>query len=729
MDSSEYESVRNQTLLFFFEKLVDKGTPRSLHDLSCQFGSKGFTKEMRQIAGGSQSGLKKFLAQHPSLFTLDGDLVAASQIVAPIQSDTNYNHKAVHYFKDKLLKYGVGTEVPIRCLLGHRSQAPPEIRLVSGLHIKEFRDFLLKYPDVFTVGEDTIILTEYAGLERKMYDDSDQREVKIDPEITKRLLAFCVQCLECKGPMLTDQMFHSISLRFTENTWSPIFKTPSDLFTFLKMHPDQFNTQSDLIMLAKNGSKPEVKIARIPIEVVPLTPPMSPPLPKPIPNNNQSLKQRINNLVMKTIAENTERNNKTSNGYDDSDAWKGKMLNSIKAIVTNIKECSNIVDRILARKSAIGIDFEGVCIGASGQLSLMQVVNEDGLCFIFDLIACPQLIKSGGLQSLLESEEILKVINDCRNESLNLYNQFGIAMKNVFDIQAAIAIIQFQETGQPVYKAKNVSLNAICEKYGLPINSSKDQLRNLNKKDQRYWLRRPLSKDMLAYAASDILTLMPKLYKTITAQIHPSNIKLLEELCEEQAFLYIVPDNVQKRKHQRKIDNELQVLKEKLSTDNGKNVVLSNRELRLLRHLELTDEDKEKLKGSMKVAKKLEKMEGKNIKYNGEECDSNEFLSLDSNISGKSTSSDNSASGEFQSIVSEQPPSLTESMQMMDDVLSDKLMDRLEKIERLESLLTMAMDAEPDQTDSLDTSPMSCKCTCHLFATDTIDMSTQTEPL
>lgn len=85
--------------------------------------------------------------------------------------------------------------------------------------------------------------------------------------------------------------------------------------------------------------------------------------------------------------------------------------------------------------------------------------------------------------------------------------------------------------------------------------------------------------------------------------------------------------------------------------------------------------------------------------------------------------------GEFQSVVSEQPPSLTESMQMMDDVLSDKLMDRLEKIERLESLLTMAMDAEPDQTDGLNTSPLCCKCTCHLFSTDTVDMSTQTEPL
>lgn len=78
-------------------------------------------------------------------------------------------------------------------------------------------------------------------------------------------------------------------------------------------------------------------------------------------------------------------------------------------------------------------------------------------------------------------------------------------------------MIQFQETGQPVYKAKNCNLNAICEKYGVPVNPSKDQLRTLNKKDQKYWLRRPLSRDMLVYAASDVLTFMPHLYKILFA--------------------------------------------------------------------------------------------------------------------------------------------------------------------------------------------------------------------
>lgn len=75
MNSDDYELTRNLTLMFFLDRLMDKGQPRSLHDLSCQFGTKGFTKEMKQIAGNSQSGLRKFLNQYPYLFTIEGDQV------------------------------------------------------------------------------------------------------------------------------------------------------------------------------------------------------------------------------------------------------------------------------------------------------------------------------------------------------------------------------------------------------------------------------------------------------------------------------------------------------------------------------------------------------------------------------------------------------------------------------------------------------------------------------
>jgi exonuclease 3'-5' domain-containing protein 1 len=66
----------------------------------------------------------------------------------------DYSREAVEYFKKRLEQYGNCTEVPIKSLLGHRSQAPPEVRHVSGQHIKEFRDFLAKYPDDFVVNDE-----------------------------------------------------------------------------------------------------------------------------------------------------------------------------------------------------------------------------------------------------------------------------------------------------------------------------------------------------------------------------------------------------------------------------------------------------------------------------------------------------------------------------------------------------------------------------------------------
>ncbi|XP_044744260.1 egalitarian protein homolog [Coccinella septempunctata] len=138
MEAMQYELSRNMTLLFFFERLMDEGEPRTLHDLSCQFGSKGFTKEMRQIAGGSQSGLKKFLGQYPSLFKIDGEYVMINMFQTEGGKDAeggkDYTTQAVEFFSEKLAQYGEGTEVPIRSLLGHRSQANPEVRHVSGQH-------------------------------------------------------------------------------------------------------------------------------------------------------------------------------------------------------------------------------------------------------------------------------------------------------------------------------------------------------------------------------------------------------------------------------------------------------------------------------------------------------------------------------------------------------------------------------------------------------------------
>lgn len=68
--------------------------------------------------------------------------------------------------------------------------------------------------------------------------------------------------------------------------------------------------------------------------------------------------------------------------------------------------------------------------------------------------------------------------------------------------------MQYQETGKQVYKAKYISLNTLCEQYNAPINPIKEQLKQIYRRDQKYWSKRPLSRDMLLYAAGDVLVLI-----------------------------------------------------------------------------------------------------------------------------------------------------------------------------------------------------------------------------
>lgn len=376
MDSTEYELVRNMTLLFFFERLMDKGGPRTLHDLSCQFGAKGFTKEMRQIAGGSQSGLKKFLSQYPSLFAIDGDFVYVSAYSSlPPEEDSpnsslkyadknkrDYAAEAVEYFRDKMLQYGVGTEVPIKSLLGHRSQASPEVRHISGQHIKEFRDFLVKFPDAFIVRDEAVILKEYEHLECKPFHELE--EVHVDEKLTSRLIEFFFHCVEIKGPLLVDQMFHAVTTNFPEDSWNSMFKTPQDLATFIKMYSDVFQIQSNLITLVNPGKTPKFlkernnnSTAAKPVGLLGTPqPPLSdsvgvvtspPQLMTPrqgspgSPTHTQTLKQRINSLVVQTLAHNSTRERVAPvtglTGGGMTEAWRSQVL-GVTRVLSNVKD-------------------------------------------------------------------------------------------------------------------------------------------------------------------------------------------------------------------------------------------------------------------------------------------------------------------------------------------------------------------------------------------------------
>ena len=164
--------------------------------------------------------------------------------------------------------------------------------------------------------------------------------------------------------------------------------------------------------------------------------------------------------------------------------------------------------------------------------------------------------------------------------------------------------------------------------------------------------------------------------------------------------MLIRPNDVKLKKKQRKINTEVFDLKQKLQTT-SKNIVLSNREIRLLRYLDLTEDEKDKLKGSVKVAKKLEKLENlgqdKNFSDSDDDVENIEqdYASLDS------VPSDNSLSGlpslNTFSPKNSEPPSLLESMHLLNELCNNKSMDQVEKMDKLEALLSVAASLPSEQ--------------------------------
>lgn len=479
-----------------------------------------------------------------------------------------------------MIQYGQGTEVPIKSLLGHRSQASPQVRHISGQHIKEFTDFLSRHPDTFRVTDEHVMLINFdPAAFAAQSENLHLPQPSIDIKFTQEVLDFLASCIEGEGPILVDQLFHLVMSNFPQEQWFRIFKTSNDLTTFLKLFSDCFHVQSNLVTLLQkpkisenhihnaerviskntinsssstspvvgdfklngpvsngmmvnsgnnnnvasktnksgnynedslsNGRNSATEMTSIgynpcSLNEIRLDNLCAGNVPKKftytndnnhndIVNNEASLKttstatgqqpqqqtlrerdrrvnmtfkQNVESLVRKALAENdrkvpvaiqpTNGNSVTSsnssstttspvhnqNNYFQGEKWKIKVLANTQVIKT-VKDAMFVVEAI--RKSArapdervvISFDCEVVNVGAKGVLTLLQIGTIRGEAFIFDLKSCPQMATDGGLKTLLEDENVIKIIHDCRNDSYNLYSQYNILLKNVFDTQVS----------------------------------------------------------------------------------------------------------------------------------------------------------------------------------------------------------------------------------------------------------------------------------------------------
>ena len=202
----------------------------------------------------------------------------------------------------------------------------------------------------------------------------------------------------------------------------------------------------------------------------------------------------------------------------------------------------------ISQTQAVAVDCEGVNLSATGKLCLVQIgaistskqLQQYGtymVIYVIDIIVLSndkntfETIVVPMLQNIFVSENILKVFHDCRRDSEALFHQLGIQMMNISDTQVLYAMLV--DTSLPQQDNSNnnlnsntslqkqrIGLNALLNKYKLQTNQLKTSIVKQMDLYSNFWERRPLTIQMVAYAASDVAMLLYPCAAVAATTIH-----------------------------------------------------------------------------------------------------------------------------------------------------------------------------------------------------------------
>ncbi|GAB6027894.1 hypothetical protein CHUAL_002110 [Chamberlinius hualienensis] len=732
--------------------LANNSQQCTLQELSSQLGAKTLNKETRPITGeDNQGNLKNFFSQYPSLFTIDGEYVtitcynsgsSSSSLNGAKTSSTsteqnlvrprvNVSIEAKNYFESKLELYGAA-EVPLRSLLGHRSQAAHEIRQISGQNLKEFKDFICKFPDTFIIHNDFVILRKHweSICKQKVQNHRNNEEFVDNWSLISVGLDMCQTVIDGQGPTSVENLFNQVGEKLKllatndQVEFGQVVKTSRDLETLLKCHTGRFAIQNGVVYLAKKStnsssgtaststpavSSSEPLVINSPTLVLTTSPNSVMSINHTLPSPSQSFKQRMDTCI-KTIP--------TKPILDETLTVTLKeehLKDATVKIIQTVKDCQNLV-ATLQTMSVISIAAEGINLGPVGPVTLFQIGTANGCIFILDIQKCRDLLSTTGIKYILESADIKKVTHDCRSCSAALYYQYGITLVNTYDTQAAHKVIMAKSVNKPDYKIKNISVTKLRRLYGSSTMTQAKTPKNKHGREQKYGTRRPLTEETITRAADNIFGLI-NVYETVNRLIRKEeDVRLFNQFNWEQIYCYIKMDEVKSKKKQRKLEREVDELKSKLSRMN-ENVVLSNREIRLLRFVNLNEQQKSKLEHSLKASPKLQSFQQRENYQQlaslfvddddlSELSDDEDLKVIErgfiqpcdlGNISVADTENGNSQTSHSHSFTS---PSFEETIRVVEEFLAN---ERLEKLGAYGTANNLPSEETVDK----------CRCNCH----------------
>uniref|UniRef100_A0A0N5BLW4 3'-5' exonuclease domain-containing protein n=1 Tax=Strongyloides papillosus TaxID=174720 RepID=A0A0N5BLW4_STREA len=491
---------------------MQKNGKRTIHDLSCQFGARGFSEEMREAVGTTQEGLTEFLNHYPSLFIVENDTVTLKgfgemdgknqimKIPGTGSRNRDYEKEAVDFFVTKLQKFG--PELQIKSLLGHRSQAAPEVRLVSGRHLKEFCEFLQSQTEHFVVEGDRVRLKNMPEPSHGAVELDEEGNPLAGVKAKQAALDFLRNVLEQNDeqPIPLDLFYQRFCERFTHTVRQEVATNPKELLQFLKLNRNVFFIRSNKVSLVKN--KPE---------------------------ENGSESGRSTEGSESTFSSD---NNNTLYPLNKSSLSKITSVKSLAQAQEAIKDILNDLDN--QEEKYVAIDFKLVTYGGINSeefLSLIVIASQKRIQ-VFDMANSKVLLLESGLKEILESEKVLKVIHDVKRVSSLLLTCYDIQMQKVFDTQIAHSVIQHDKFGKSFSDLRAISfLNLQRVYYPQSIMMSDITPRKLSQTPK--WDQRPINDEMMLSVVEECHCLITAMYKILNQQVPPQCQELLEEKCSE----------------------------------------------------------------------------------------------------------------------------------------------------------------------------------------------------
>jgi ribonuclease D len=181
----------------------------------------------------------------------------------------------------------------------------------------------------------------------------------------------------------------------------------------------------------------------------------------------------------------------------------------------------------------VALDFEGESNLHQYGLHLCLVQLFDGsVCYLIDPL---HLEGPRSVAALTENDGILKVMYDPASDLSLLQNALKITLKNIFDLSTGAQVLGFRETSLTTVLAAELGV--------APVNKKKFQRAN--------WCRRPLARELLDYAARDVLYLLE--LKRV----------FLRRLLEEDRFTEFLVQNFRVQDRDYRIDPRTRYLRVK----------------------------------------------------------------------------------------------------------------------------------------------------------------------